>query len=325
MTDVATNFELDLSTEKIAAIVALGEQVNSLQLTLPKNSDELPLAYVDPQILAETGFLDGKLDSKRVDSALVQLDYLEGYPIVDGLPFWERLDGETNDYYQLFKSYRNQKDTGFTRTLTAVSKRSNISFNAISAISKVYHWRARVRAYDIFKAKELDAIREKNISTMENRHRKAAEELFITCMTSLKDKFASESTNPLKMMSAKEVKDLLEVAYKLERLSLGKHPEKPLDSDDRAVVNTVIKNYQINRTDSSRAVNINKDAIHLGKVVDVLFQANALDEAIEDRDKIAKAIATPINDVSDASGGNGKGNGSNIIDIKAGIKDGDGG
>jgi hypothetical protein len=94
--------DLAWSTTTLAAMKDLAQQVQELQNDIPQSNvsadqDSWPLAYIDPTLVA-TGDIMG---------ATIPLTYLEGYPTVDGVPFWERLENESSEYYKVFKEYRD--------------------------------------------------------------------------------------------------------------------------------------------------------------------------------------------------------------------------
>jgi len=135
--------EITESEEKILSL--LGGHILSLQNKQPLNNLGLPISYIDPQAIAETG-MTGEFTEEELEKATVPLDYLEGYPLVEGLPFWERLEGEVLYFYRLFKIYRDMKKEEGSRSIVRVAEISEQKPSIINALNKVYHWQARVKA-----------------------------------------------------------------------------------------------------------------------------------------------------------------------------------
>lgn len=95
---------------KLVAMKASAEKVIALQDSLGRNSDGLPIAYIDPDIILSKHSLtplEALMQTPPLES-LVPLSYLEGFATTpDSLPFWERLDGEPLEYHALFRAYRD--------------------------------------------------------------------------------------------------------------------------------------------------------------------------------------------------------------------------
>ena len=255
--------ELDWNREHSRSMRALGDWVTALQATLPRvsasipetdasnpsgsNTVSLPSSYVCPDSVASLGLLtDDLFDSfleSPPDGAIIRLDYSEGFPTVQGLPFWERLDGEPLPYYKIFKVYRDMElTTEGKRSFQKAAQRARIPVRVVEILSKVYHWRSRVKAFDLYRAIEQQQIRNTMIRDMETTHGKAAKTIFERCNSFLEDN--------AELLDPKTALAWLETAVKLQRLSLGLHPDKPStpgeSSDGRGhapiYVNTMIAN-----------------------------------------------------------------------------------
>lgn len=212
------------SNETRLAIKRLGEHVSALQVSLPISKEGLPLSYIDPQVLLESGFLEDELNMETMDKAVVPIDYADGYPVVDGLPIWDRLGGELLDYYNLFKSYRDQKLKQAVRSLGVVAKQANVPVDYVAGISKAFHWRARVKAFDLYMEAEREAERTRSMILLEGKHRQAAEDIFAVCMDFIRNDDVKDRLSPKTALA------WLEAAIKLGRISLGLPPDKPVGS-----------------------------------------------------------------------------------------------
>lgn len=250
----------------------LANRVSSLQASLPTNSDGLPLAYINAAVVLEKGLLQDSLSKEDSDASVVHINFLEGFPTVDGLPFWERLEGEVIDYYDIFKSYRNMKDGKGSRSLSAVAEIAHIPISHVHVLAQIYHWTARVKAYDMYKHAEIEAERHRFVKIMESRHREAAEVLFKDCIEYMKSN--------MKALQPKDAIKWLEMAVKLERLSLGLDPEKPYFKGEGASADgkTIIQNYQI--APQAPGVSQNDQVTsQLQEVIQILNASGALDVA----------------------------------------------
>lgn len=250
---------------------SIANQVEALQQTLPLNADGLASCYINPSVIAEQAtlelFEEGQLSVEILRNAVVSLEYPDGFPVVEGRPFWERLDGEEIDYYDLFKLYREEKYLLGTRSLSRVAERSGLSYRVINTLSKMYHWRARVRCYDKYKAFEIEVARQRMISKMESKHFTAAEELFDMCTEYIKKN--------KELLTPKEAREWFETAVKLQRMSLGISPDKPAGSELPAKGPLIAVN-NINNSVTNTQVNAEQSTEDLNEILRVLVSAGAL-------------------------------------------------
>jgi len=254
-----------LTNVKTQTLLELGERVSALQAALPVNRDGLPLAYIDPQALAEIGFLEGNLSKEQVEKTMVPISYADSYAVANNLPFWERLDSELLDYYELFKAYRNMKYVVGRRSILEVSNAVNVPSGKINALSQVYHWMLRVLCYDHYKEMELRAQKEQSIKEMENKHSNAAKKLFDFCMKAIQSEEMELLLNP------KTILEWFQTAVKLERISKGLDPDRPITKDDTRNIGAIIQSIQYD----NRKVNI--DVRSMQEVLDVLVGVGAID------------------------------------------------
>jgi hypothetical protein len=270
---------IELASSEIGVIKLLGEAVAGLQESIGLNDWGLPYAFIDPQIIAETGLIKENLPPDILEKAKKSLDYFEGYPVVDDLPFWEKLDGELIYFYNLFKAYRELKDTEDTRSFAKVAELSNQPLPTIVALSKAYHWKARAKAYDIYLKQRLDIIKQKNIEETENKHHKAAKELFELCIEGIK-KVLKDFKDNQKGLTQEDMRAWLRMAVKMERVSLGLPPETPLNNDEKEAIN-VVANYQMNKLTNNNNQQLTVTHNKLEKVLNILSKTGALKNVLE--------------------------------------------
>jgi len=292
-------FQIKPSEAKVLQI--LGDRIFNLQTKQALNHNDLPLSYIDPQAIVATGLV-GEITANEINAAIIPLDYLEGYPVISGLPFWEKLDGEVLYFYRLFKSFRNMKEETGSRSLHKVAELSGQEASVINSLARAYHWQSRVKAYDAYKNIQLDNIRRTNIEKMENKHHAAAETMFSYIKTIIEELLINLKAKPEKTPEYQtQLRLWFREAVKLERLSLGLSIDKP--SEIQEAMGSVITNYNINQPDN-RQVNLNTQkntgikTDKLESVLNVLSDAGVLSQLLETKD-----------------GGNGHKKGK-LIDIK---------
>jgi hypothetical protein len=267
----------------------LGNRTKQYQATLDLTSNGLPVAYIDPQVVVEQIAQGDEPTQSEITMATVDIDYLEGFPIVDGRPFWERLDCEPLDYYKLYKGYRDQKNTETSqRSFDKLEQQTNTPVSYLYAISKVYHWQIRVKAYDLFNRQLLEDEREKQIKIMEGSHIKTAEKIRTLCETYL-DQLKN---TPSLMVNFKPnmFQGLLELSLKMDRLSLGLPSNAPITKEEKESLKVVI-NQTTNNTNTANQVNLTSEekVKYLQEIVDVLHQAKALPKTLEAQGDVMEA------------------------------------
>lgn len=241
--------------KQLGLLQDLGNWTATLQSEIQLTPNNLPTAYVDPQVILEEmvsgRMIDGQLDPETKTNALIQIDYLDGIPIVNGLPFWERLDCEPLNYYRLFKTYRDTKLIETKRSFQKLEKDTNTPIHYLYALNKIYCWQPRTLAFDIYQLNLIEKERNRQIDLMEGRHKKAAERIFEICTTYLE---VMEESGLLGAVSPKELQGWADLAIKLERLSLGLPGDKPKDENvnqkqsqnqNKNVINVNIEKQQI--------------------------------------------------------------------------------
>ena len=291
---VVKTVDLAISDEKIRVLTNLGQLIKEIQNTLPKNEKGLSNYYVDAQIILDwlTNLKKGEAEEipeRVINNSLVSIDWLEEVPIVGGLPIWERLDCEPIIYYRLFKKYRDStKEKGISRcSFENLKEVTGIKVKALYALSKIYHWQMRVRCYDLFKEDTLEKEKEKLIGLMETHHRVAARKVFESCMKYLED-VAKGGWYDVKgnlQISPKDMIGWLELAVKLERLSLGLPMDKPVNQEDRVKIDKIVVD--------SKTLNIGKpngENKYLQELVDILDIAGALPKKIAAKGDMQKEL-----------------------------------
>jgi hypothetical protein len=258
----------------------LGNFVQYFQINLPTNAYGVPLQLINPMMLTDT-LLDAEttddVPDRVVENAIMSIDFEEGMPLADGVPIWERFDGEMVDYYNLFKQYKDMLYVGGTRALAKLSANTNIEGKNLAVLSKVYHWQLRCKAYDAFKRMEAQRKRQYEIEKLESKHMEASKTLLEAGLKYLDDH--PEQLNP------KIALQMVQVAMKAGRLSLGLNADKPGSGDSAPSIN--INQTSSGGGDMSTTVEVGgqdsqqKEAPldYLQSIVHILDKSGALDQA----------------------------------------------
>lgn len=259
----------------------LGDFVQYFQVNLPTASNGIPLKIINP-----TALMSHMMNYENTDDvpdivlneATEEVDMFEGIPTIEGLPIWDRLDGESIPYYKLFKEYREMLYLEGSRAIAKLARNHDIQGKVLSVLSKIYHWYPRVKAYDIYKDMQLAKKRQFEMQKMTNRHIEAANKLLEQGLLYLED-------HP-EQLTPKEAIRMVELAIKSGRLSVGL-------SDRPATGQSSAANIHINTTNHTGAqdavvANSNTtvqtgekeiDVSYTQSILHILDSSGALDEA----------------------------------------------
>ncbi len=148
---------------------------------------------------------------------------------INHISAWERQENESEPAFQAFVTYR---DKGLDRTLISVSQELHKSYTLIRRWADTWSWSERVREYDNELERKAKKEAEKQRKDMYTRHAKIA--------TTFQKK-AMEALNELdpKMMSAKSIREFIEMATELERQSRAMAVEE-YEKEDEATNSSVV-------------------------------------------------------------------------------------
>jgi len=281
----------------------LSEFVQYFQMSIPATQGQVR-AYIDPtaifQVIMEADSPDDVPDI-IVDQAKVPIDIDDGILVVEGIPFWERLEGEPVPYYKLFKEYRDMKYYNTTtnaedevvnvgrRSLAQLSEECLMPGRHLNVLAKAYHWVLRAKAFDNYKTQEKQLIRQRDIENLESKHAQVSNKLL--------DQAVDYLINHPEQLSPKVAVDLAALSMRAGRLSLGLNPDKP-GSDSpggsgRASVNIINQNTAVGADGNLQQVNDfgnlssaqqqaqtdAQDIGHLQSILHVLNQSGAFSQA----------------------------------------------
>lgn len=257
----------------------LGNFVQYFQVNLPVNGYGNPLQIINPLYIAEN-MLDCQttddVPDEVVESAIITLEFDHGMPLVEGLPIWERFDGELIAYYDLFKHYREMMYTTGTRAIAKLAAQFDVPGKSLQTLSKMYHWQLRCKSYDDYKKLEYQRNKEFEIQKLETAHTKAADFLLNEAMVYLTDH--PEQMNP------KIALQMIQVGMKAGRLALGLSGDKPEGGHSSATNINIHQTSGAGTGEMTTSVHVGntdkaQDVSYLQSIVHILDQSGALDKA----------------------------------------------
>lgn len=136
---------------------------------------------------------------------------------------WERLPGERDSSWALFRMFRDMPP--LTRSQTAVARQTGRSRYTLNEIAQRWHWRFRVEAYDRYldalaRQEQLEAIKE-----MADRHARTAVAMLSLAARRLVGDGTVEAIDPSRL-SPLEVARLIEIGTKVEAIARGAASER---------------------------------------------------------------------------------------------------
>jgi hypothetical protein len=255
------------------------EHLNKFQAQIESTSHETQteMIAIDNPFRALTGTLTAESTQLLIpDSAVMNIDYSEGYPVIETtqFPIWDRLSSEPTPYYKCFSVYLALKyNQGFgTRSLQQTHKLTKIPITTLSRLSKIFHWKIRSTAYDMYRDFLREQQRNYEIVRMQGVHQKTAKELFQMCA-----EYIQSNVNELTPATALK---WFEAAVKLERLSLGLNPDEPVEggknnsSNNNTTIQIGFAGIGIGEGQSNKEVR-NAALARNSEILEVLMQSGA--------------------------------------------------
>jgi len=162
-------------------------------------------------------------------AAYVNLDYAEGYPTIEGTPFWHQFAFEPSEAFLMFECYLHLAQAG-ARQLIGVLHSPMLmelpyrpTVKQLEELFHIYNWAQRTRAYDMFFAAHRRKERERRSFETEDVHYAMSARLLAVC-----DAYLTANTEELaETMSPKAFIEFLKTAAQLQRISVGLNPNSP--------------------------------------------------------------------------------------------------
>lgn len=129
----------------------------------------------------------------------------------EGVDLWERQQGESTQAFEAFQIYR---DMGASRSINAVASKLSKSRTLISRWSSDKNWVERCVAWDAEQDRIIRIQRTSDIRKMREKHANLANAMLVKAARALK-------SMPDEEIKASDISKFIEVASKLERISMG--------------------------------------------------------------------------------------------------------
>lgn len=207
------------------------------------------------------------------------VEYYDGFPSVNGLPLWERLDGEKYEYYDLFKLYRDMYAQIGYRALIRVSELTGVDRAHLNILQKVFNWQLRAQAYDVWLQKFNDAKlrmkQEKVNSTQETLSTKILSKIQVLV----------EEANLVERMDPKDVIKLMSEAASIQRLSVGMPKDKlPTESSTKSQTNVQVNVNTGNSGDSDPYTDTPTNVLeeNAAEIIAIMESVGAFDKEADD-------------------------------------------
>jgi hypothetical protein len=144
----------------------------------------------------------------------------EGPTLVE---MWEKQDKETDEKFQAFRTYL---EMGEERSFKAVAEKLGHKQTTVYSWSWEWSWKARVTAWDRYEWRQLRKAHLKDVIAMRKRHADIARGMLQKAASYVDQMLSGE-------LDVKEIAKWVDVAAKLERLSMGESTES-VQIDDQS-------------------------------------------------------------------------------------------
>lgn len=241
----------------------LADFVQQLQSTIETNNQGIPMKYIDPNVVAECVPYAKSVDDipeEKFQQAFVNIEFEDGIPVIDGVPFWERLDGERIDYYKIFKEYRDMKYTdelGYeARSIAKLADNMKVPGRLLTILSKIYHWTPRTKAFDIYKARQFELQKAKQREQLESKHAKTANELLEQALS-----YIQKHPNAL---NPKVALQMIELGMKYGRISVGLQGDKPGTANAPSYQTNIAIHQSNTINEADQMINVTDNSVKQG-------------------------------------------------------------
>lgn len=229
----------------------LANFVSQLQSMLDINAAGIPCSYIDPTVIAECVPYAESTDDipeEKYNASIIPIEFEDGIPIVNGIPVWERLDGEPIAYYKIFKEYRDMKlnDPARSRSMGRMAENMDVPGKFLTILSKIYNWMFRVKAFDMNYENEIALKRHHMALDLETKHSKYANTLVENAMKYLEEHPAQ--------LNPKIAMQMVEIGMKYGRISVGLQGDKPGSQSAAGHQTNIAISQQMTHTEADLAI-----------------------------------------------------------------------
>lgn len=191
------------------------ETANTIAVPSSATKHPLPVLTRSPQELIMQYERDVRV-------ALCRLEYAEGYPTLDGAPFWAQLPFEPAEAFVYFQAYLSQYKQGARQVIAVlddplVKNVPSISLDHLNECYHIYYWGARCKAHDMFFAAHRRKEREYRAMETEDEHFLQASRL----MGIVSAYFEANGEELIETMTPKAALEMFKIAMQAQRISVG--------------------------------------------------------------------------------------------------------
>ena len=204
--------------------VDLPEDCEATRTPAPNGAPEV----VDPTTAEDQHLQRVGVDLMQFRHAFVPIVFAEGFPAFpDGRPIWLRTDYEPEDVHRLFEQYLMMGQAG-VRQLYLLEDLGPYKLHQLQEFFHLYSWSVRMKAHDIFRVAEFQAIQANRAIEMEDDHYIKSQRLFDKAMMYM------ETEEFLGGLTPKTAIDLLKTVVQIQRMSVGLPPNAAKSEKDRS-------------------------------------------------------------------------------------------
>lgn len=210
--------------KNLPALTGQTKAIQALALKTAVNNFTLPEGFYRADLLpADIDLATLSPLSPDIAVAYQPLSYVEGYPTLDGNPFWAKLPHEHHSAYTCFEVYLDQGKQGARQLYKVLEDDRVTSLPQVVKLSDIqewfhlYYWVARSRASDLFYTAHRQRMRAMRAIEAEDDQYIIAERLLNLCCN-----YLDENEDELKEnMTPKAFTELLKTAVGMQRVSLS--------------------------------------------------------------------------------------------------------
>lgn len=204
--------------------------------------------YQTPLLTTTAAPRAGRGIQDMLDAATVHLEYDEGFPALpSGQPFWGKLPYETDAAYLAFAEKYLEIDGIRTHTDPSLD---SYPPELLKEWFHCNYWSLRAEAYDTFRIAHYNKLRVARVTSMEDRHYRDAEKLYMKIMTALGSEQGQAAMMALAGTEPDKALKMLQMTAQMQRVALGLPANGSLPEEQRRVqsVEVALRSAQIDRS-----------------------------------------------------------------------------
>lgn len=159
---------------------------------------------------------------EQLHAAMVSLDYYQGFPTIEGVPLWRRMDFEPENAHDAFIAYLEQSGTRQLHELIAYDRKD------LQEWFHTYYWGFRCKSFDMFAVASAQRTRIQRMLRAEDSHYVQAERI----LAQLKGRFDNITAEELTELGLEKAVSVFEKLVKVQRISVGLPANGSATADD---------------------------------------------------------------------------------------------